>query len=264
MGYKNLTISGKKDGFGCQFNAKLSGLAFCLTSRDQRWGTRYDYIHTPFASVSHGWRDPEDVARLNEFVGIPDNRHGKKIHVKMRYLKKTFNDPNAFYNSFSLQKIREYYWSTSKPERASHDIVVHIRRGDVQPDRGGDRASRHLPNWWYNRVIPEVASKYPSHYSIAIYSEGEVSEFETILNDWPQDLVDRTEFRLSQDDIVHQQLDLLTAYHHMVTAKVLLMSKSGLAYTAGILNENDVLFVRSGARGQRIPLNHWTRNSWGG
>lgn len=264
MGYKNLTIRGKTDGFGCQFNAKLSGLAFCLTSNHQKWGTRYHYIHTPFTSVSHGWGDPEDVARLNEFVGVPDNRHGKKIHIKMRYLKKTFNDPNAFYHNHSLQKIREYYWSTPKPESASHDIVVHIRRGDVQPNGGGDRARRHIPNWWYNKVILETASKYPSHYSIAIYSEGDMSEFESILDDWPKDLVDRTEFRLSQDSIAHQKFDLLTTYHHMVTAKVLLMSKSGLAYTAGILNENDVLFVRSGARGQKIPLNHWIRNSWGG
>ena len=51
MGYKNLTVRGKTDGFGCQLNAKLSGLAFCYNHPN------YRYIHTPFVSVSHGWRE---------------------------------------------------------------------------------------------------------------------------------------------------------------------------------------------------------------
>jgi len=258
VGYKNYTIRGKTDGFGCQYNAKLSGLAFCLNK------PQYRYIHTPFVSVSHGWSSPEKVVQLNELIGIPDNRHGKRIHVPKRFESKVFNNPNDFYHATTLEKIRGYYWSTPKPEHTSPDIVVHIRRGDVQPERGGDRARRYIPNWWYNKIILETALKYPSHYSIAIYSEGDMSEFESILDDWPKDLVDRTEFRLSQTFLAHQKFDLLTAYHHMVTAKVLLMSKSGLAYTAGILNENDVLWVRCRARGQKIPLNHWIRNTWGG
>jgi hypothetical protein len=261
MVYKNYTIRGKKDGFGCQFNAKLSGLAFCLNSGS--WNCQYRYIHTPFLSVSHGWRDEEDVQKLNEFVGIPDNRKGKKIHVPKRFESKVFGDPNAFYNSRVLDAIRGYYWSAPKPPSSDCEIVVHIRRGDVQPHRGGDRKRRHTPNNWYNRVIPAVALEYP-HYKIAIHSEGQMSEFESIMDDWPLHLTDRVTFKLAQDSVTNQQFDLLTTFHDMVTAKVLVMSRSGLAYTAGILNENNVFFVRSGARGQQIPLNHWTRTTWGG
>lgn len=262
MGYKNYTIRGKKDGFGCQYNAKLSGLAFCLNSKN--WTTRYNYIHTPFMSVSHGWREEEATRKLNQFVGIPDNRVGRKIHVPKRFEGKVFGDPNAFYNSCTLDTIRGYYWSTPKPAPADCEIVVHIRRGDVQLHRGGDRRRRYMPNDWYNRVIPDVASRYPSHFKIAIHSEGEMSEFESIMDSWSPRLIERVVFKLAKDWVADQEFDLLTAFHEMVTAKVLVMSKSGLAYTAAILNENDVFFLRNGARGQKIPLNHWTRTTWGG
>jgi len=262
MGYKNYTISGKTDGFGCQFNAKLSGLAFCLNSSS--WRCQYRYIHTPFTSISHGWTAPESVQKVNKFVGIPDNRHGKKIHVRKRFEAKVFNNPNAFYSEEVLEKIRSYYWSAPKPTDAQEEIVVHIRRGDVQLHRGGDRKRRYLPNWWYNKVIPYVANEYPSDYKIAIHSEGEFSEFESILDNWPNDLKDRTTFKLAKDWVADQEIDLFTTFHELVTAKVLLMSKSGLSYTAALLNRNDVFWVRSGARGQAIPLSHWKRTSWGG
>jgi len=260
--YKNYTISGKTDGFGCQFNAKLSGLAFCLNSGG--WSCRYRYVHTPFSTVSHGWTEPESVDKLNNFIGIPDNRIGKKIHVRKRFEGKVFNDPNSFYSLDVLNKIRSYYWSTPKPPSSQHEIAVHIRRGDVQIDRGGDRKRRYLPNYWYNKVIPEVAMKYPSDYRIAIHSEGKMSEFESILDGWHKDLVDRVTFKLAEDWVADQENDLMKTYHELVTSKVLVMSKSGLSYTAGILNPNDVFFVKSGARGQRVPLNHWIKTTWGG
>ena len=258
MGYKNYTIRGKTDGFGCQYNAKLSGLAFCLNTH------QYRYIHTPFVSVSHGWRSPENVAQLNEFIGIPDNRRGKRIHVPKSFEAKVFNNPNDFYHTSVLEKIREYYWSTPKPTVADCEIAVHIRRGDVQPHRGGDRKKRHLPNHWYNIQIPDVAARYPSHYRIAIFSEGEMAEFQSITDGWPQDLIDRTVFKLAQDGVSEQKFDLMTTFHELVTAKVLVMSKSGISYTAGILNENDVFWVTSSARGQTKPLYHWVRTYWGG
>ena len=262
MGYKNYTIRGKTDGFGCQYNAVMSGLAFCLNST--RWRCQYRYVHTPFVSVSHGWRDEKKVAELNEFIGIPDNRLGKKIHVPKRSEDKVFNDPNAFYSNEVLDTIRNYYWSTPKPMPADHEIIVHVRRGDVAPDRGGDRARRFIPNVWYNTHVPDIIRRYPDHYRIAIHSEGSEKDFVSIIDGWPDDFIQRTTFKIAQDDVAEQKFSLTKTFHEMVTAKVLLMSKSGLAYSSAVLNENDVFFVRSPAKGQKIPLNHWKRTKWGG
>lgn len=260
MGYKNLTISGKKDGFGCQLNAKLSGLAFCFNHPN------YRYVHTPFQTVSHGWRNEKDVQQLNDFIGIPDNRHGRRIHVSYRHLWQVYSDPNRFYNTKTLDHIRQYYWSTEKPERVQEDIVVHIRRGDVQVHRGGDRRRRHVPNIWYNTTIPNLAKRYPDSYTIAIHSEGEMDEFRSIMDGWPEDLIQRTKWKLSKGtgvpenghvDAHDQQYELPVVFHELATAKVLLGSKSGLSYTGSLYCEGDVFFLPSGARGQSKGLSHW-------
>lgn len=253
MGYKNLTIRGKTDGFGCQWNAKLSGMAVCYNS-----GGKLRYVHTPFTSVSHGWRDELEIESINKFVGVPDNRRGKKLHVVQRFNPKVFEDPNRYYTNYVLGKIRSHYWSSEKPETFDREIAVHIRRGDVQPHRGGDRKHRHMKNDWYNKVLPRIVNKYPSDYRMAIYSEGPFEEFASILDDWPQDLVNRTVFRLADPTKSFQEFDMLTTYHHFVTAKVFIMSKSGFSYTAGILNEgSEIYFKPSRAVGQKFPLNNW-------
>lgn len=251
MGYKNLTIRGKTDGFGCQLNAKFSGIAFCFNH------PKYRYVHTPFTTVSHGWRDQDAVDILNEFMGIPDNRRGKKIHCVFRYMSKVFAHPNDFYNEKTLNHLRTMYWSTPKPPNVEEEIVVHIRRGDVQPFRPGDRRRRHMHNPWYNVMIPSVAAMYPDHYRIAVHSEGPPEEFSSITDMWPPDLIQRTKFKLAQDDVREQEYSLTTAFHEMVTAKVFLGSKSGLSYTSSILCEGDVYFAPSHARGQSRGLQHW-------
>ena len=108
---KNLTVAGKTDGFGCQYNAMLSGLAFCENNPE------YNYIHTPFYSVSHAWgwtkEEPKEswkkrTDELNEFIGIPDGRGACKIDVKnKRGCKHVFNDrrPSNWYNEKTLKKI---------------------------------------------------------------------------------------------------------------------------------------------------------------
>jgi hypothetical protein len=259
MGYKNLTIRGKTDGFGCQYNAILSGVAFCNNHPS------YRYVHTPMRRVSHGWETPEKTQELNQFIGIPSGLQGKKIHVPKRYISQVFNKPAAFYNHSTRDLIRDYYYSSPKPELNPEEIVVHIRRGDISPERGGDRRRRFLPNDWYGRVIPWVADRYPSHYRIAIYSEGDMQNFASIFDGWSDDLIQRVSFYLATDWVADQKNCLQSTFNNMVNAKVLVMSKSGLSYCAGILNSNsNVYFVKSRAVGQSKPLPDWIRTIWGG
>ena len=106
----NYTIAGKTDGFGAQYNAILSGLAFCEHDPD------HNYIHTPFYSVSHGWgwekNEPESSWKkrtdgLNEFIGIPDGRNNKKIHQSQSHDRTVFGDnrPSVWYDAKTLKKF---------------------------------------------------------------------------------------------------------------------------------------------------------------
>ncbi len=266
----NYTIRGKTDGFGCQYGAILSGLAFCEHDPD------YNYVHTPLISVSHGWRDKHKVDELNEFIGIPDGREGKEIHKSQIRNKTVSRDrqPSNWYDDKTLEKIRNYYWSTAKPHPCKQEIVVHIRRGDINVSErlerdgrtahNGDARKRYTGNEWYRDRIPWIASKYPESYTIAIHSEGDANvkdsmyEFNSIMEKWPQSLKDRTTWKIATDLVAEQKYDLRVAFHEMVTAKVLLTSKSSFAYVAALLTEGDVFYYgHKNGRGMYPPLDHW-------
>ena len=73
------------DGFGSQYLAKLSGMAWCYYHRDT-----HHYIHTPFTNISHN----TDAKEMNEFIGVPlasaELRNPKKIDIIEKYNEKSF------------------------------------------------------------------------------------------------------------------------------------------------------------------------------
>ena len=107
MAYKNLTVSWgnvKADGFGSQYLRKAGGWAFCL----QRGSRQYRYVHTPFLYIDHLSNHPERqhlAPLMNDFIGIEDNRHGKKIHVRRLYLPIVHQNVNLFFNTDFLNLI---------------------------------------------------------------------------------------------------------------------------------------------------------------
>lgn len=247
MLYKNLTIRGKTDGFGCQLNAKFSGIAFC-----ENTSGRYRYIHTPFTSVSHGYGDYSE--KINQFIGIPDMRNGRKIHVVYRFMRNVFSNPSAFYTNRVLTKIRDWYWKDKT--KSDVDIVVHIRRGDCRFHKSG--IGRFMNNTWYNRNLPSILIKHPDNYKITIHSEGDISEFESITDGWPNSITDRIVWKLGENYNPECENNMLAAFHDMCSAKVFIQSKSGLSYTSAILNDGIVYFkTGSNAIGQKYPINGW-------
>ena len=250
MRRRRLTIKGKTDGFGCQLNAKLSGIAFCFDN------SRYEYVHTPFTAVSHGWGSKESCERVNDFLGIP-YQHNPRINVRHRFIKKVFDNPNKFYTDEVLYHLRDMFWSNKKYE-ALEQIAVHIRRGDIQPHRrDGGRYLRHQSNEWYTRAIPKVAKHYPD-YPIVIHSEGNLEQFQSIKDGCPDSVSERIIFKLGKTHEAGCEHDMLSAFYEMVASKVFVQSKSGLSYSAGIFNEH-VVYMPYGntAPGQKKKLWRW-------
>ena len=259
---RRLTIRGKTDGFGCQLNAKLSGIAFCFDN------SHYQYVHTPFTAVSHGWGSQENAKRINDFLGIP-YRQNERVNVSHRYMKQVFDNPNKFYTDEVLYHLRNMFWSNKKYE-ALEQITVHIRRGDIQPHRhDGARHRRYQPNEWYNKIIPKIARRHPDSYPIVIHSEGDVEQFQSIKDKCPSSISERIIFKLGNESNPGGcEHDMLSAFYEMVASKVFVQSKSGLSYTAGIFNEHSV-YMPSGntAKGQKNKLWNWkninTDIEWG-
>lgn len=212
------------DGFGSQYHAIMSGIAYCNNKG-------ITYVHTPFEHVSHD----VDTKKLNDFIGLPaetdiiknirTEAHSEEVHWSER--------PSEYYTRSVIQKLRDAYYSTEKPNISSPDIALHIRRGDVDVKD----AKRFTGNEENKRIIDMLQKKYPD-YSITVFSEGKRSDFDDLVSD---------------NVTLNLNGDITETFHSFVTAKVLVMAKSSLSYSAGILNENTIYYQHFWHK----PLDHW-------
>lgn len=228
---KVYTITGKTDGFGAQYHAIMSGIAICKYKN-------YIYLHTPMKEVAHV--KTLDKLNLNKFIGIKSEKNNKAIDIKeeFSYEVHTSKNPSIYYTKEVINQIRNYYYSTDKPGIDNIDIAIHIRRGDVVKNTVGPaKIDRFTDDNFYKEVIKKLLAKYPN-YIIHIYSEGKVKDFSIKEHS-------RIRFHLNED--------LIATFHSLVKAKVLIMAKSSLSYSAGILNENKVYYIEWWHK----KLDHW-------
>ena len=217
------TISGKSDGFGAQYQSIMSGIAYCNYMN-------YQYIHTPMKILSHN----ENVEQLNQFIGIPPNNESADIISKCSGDVHHAKKPSMYYTPEVLQKIRNYYYSTEKPNINVPDIAIHIRRGDV----GESYTKRFTSNKEYVEIINKLTKLYPE-YKITIFSEGKEEDFEELKGE-------NIAFCLNGN--------ITETFHSLVKAKILIISKSSFSYSAALLNENLVYYV--------FPFWHKKLNHW--
>lgn len=220
-----LTITGKTDGFGSQYQSIMSGIAYASYKK-------YKYYHTPMNKVAHS----QNHQILNNFIGVHSDinvKQSDRVNIKLPYVKEVHgaNKPSLFYTKQVNEKIRSMYYSTPKPKSCPFDIAIHIRRGDVK------NGFRFTDNQTYLKYIKMLISKYP-RYTIGIYSEGTESDFKILK-------LPQVTFKLN--------LNLINTFHELVTSKILVMSKSSFSYSAGILSNGIVYYIPFWHK----PLDHW-------
>jgi len=212
MSFTSLTIYGRTDGFGAQYQALMSGLAYARYRNVK-------YIHTSLTSIAHN----QDAKTMNEFTGfksddiIDDNTH---IFVTIDIINYELN-PSKFYTQSVLNELRTLYHSTPKPDRSSFDIAIHIRRGDVTKNNFTDRYTN-------DEFYVKLLKWFKPDKKICIYSEGKPDNF--------------AKFTAFPNVSLRLNYDLKQTFHELVTVNTLIMAKSSLSYTAAILNPNTVYY----------------------
>jgi hypothetical protein len=209
------TITGHFVGFGAQYHAILSGIAYCNYKN-------YCYIHTPLKIIAFN----VDVSKANEFIGINTTLHQDNDICKIEeypYADSVHysTTPSIYYTDKVLKYIRECYYSTEKPDIGLIDIAIHIRRGDVSKTQNQER---YIDNSYYQEIIKKLKIKYPT-YTITIFSEGEYTDFNNLG-------LEENCFKLNAA--------VFETFHSLVCSKVLIQSCSSFSYAAGIINENIV------------------------
>jgi len=222
-----IRIRTRRDGFGAQYLAQMSALA---------WATKYDryYYFEPFTYVDHG----EDASLLNSFTGLrpwgePVEHH--KIE-RIRFVPEVLSSPrpSSYFNSKTLSILRDMYWSTPKPDKCRHHIAIHIRRGDVDKSSGG----RWVSNKLYINLVKIMKGFFPGK-SIGIYSQGDPADFRKLTK---------------LGACLELNRDLRQTFHELATAPLLVPAPSCLSYAAALLSEGNVLHL---ANRQTRPLEHW-------
>ncbi len=210
---KTLTVKGKRDGFGAQYQAIMSGIAYCNYMN-------YKYIHTPFKDIAHD----EDSEKLNEFIGIPVSNE-KNIDFVVNYCRDVHisKTPDIYYNSDVIKILQEYYYSTPKPNVVVPDIAIHIRRGDVKKQN----KKRYTPDNKYKEILTFFLEKYPNK-KITIFSEGTLDSFKNLQHH-------NVDFKLNTSTE--------ETFHALVSAKILVTAKSSFSYCAALLNKNEIFYI---------------------
>lgn len=220
---KRYTVT-RKDGFGAQYQAIMSGVAYARLMN-------YQYIHTPFRQIDHG----VDVAAMNRFIGIPPSRERAEIRENGgSALVNSAETPDIYYTDEVRALLRSWYNSTEKPAVDPDQIAIHIRRGDAARQ---NLTFRLTSNLFYQRLISDLRVLYPG-LRIRIHSEGQPADFKELV-------ADDVELALNED--------LQVTFHSLVKAKVLVTAKSSLSYAAALLSENTIYY---------IPFWHKPLKSW--
>lgn len=211
----NYTIKGKTDGFGAQYLSIITGIAWCNYNN-------HNYIHSKITQLEHNL----NVEKMNEFMGIPENKNNDEIDIMEPYIYDVMysSEPDKYYTEKTLNLIRNYYYSNKKIKIIDKkSIYIHIRRGDVDKNN----KKRGNTNDFYLELIQKLKKKY-KNYQIIIESEGNLNDFKELHNL-------NIQFNLNNN--------IEDTFQNFVSAQILVIAKSALSYCAALLNKNIVYYI---------------------
>ena len=114
------------------------------------------------------------------------------------------------------------------------NIAVHIRRGDLLPGRQyADLNSRMLPDSWYLIIIQIIAKLTRESITIHIFSEGKDGQYYSengSLFSWRSALQE-----IDCEVIEYIDSGFIETFHHLVSADILIGSKSGMTHISGMM-----------------------------
>lgn len=245
-----ITCFGKIDGVGAQTLAIMSTMLFAHDAG-------LTYVHTPFRRIEHAKGDPECEAKWEKFFNLGEGEISRQQRIKPwvdcvslpRLTDLPYSGDNVLYvvshcrayaNYFPYRyraisdRLAEKYYSSPKNglpchyDRTRLNIAVHVRRGDVtQQGKWRDRYSANEFVASVLRQIMDVAVGTPLPVSVRLYSQGQVADFGQ-LGDMD------VEFHLNECPFA--------TLHNLVSADILLMSKSEFSYVAALLSRGVKVF----------------------
>jgi hypothetical protein len=257
-----ITCSGKMDGAGAQSLAIMSTLLFSQAMHIK-------YVHTPFAKMQHNYEnDPEYEKEWENFFNLGmnelnisdqdlffpqiENLGESPLEITKKpkalfVLRHCHDFSDMFPNRYShiREKFIAKYFSTPKegytlnydPQKVN--IAIHIRRGDVNGNN--QFRDKFTENDFIAKVLDkiiELTSSSRKGSAVWVYSEGKIEDFK---------LLERENLKFCLNT------DPFSTFHNLVSADVLIMSKSTFSYSAALLSRGIVIYE---------PFRHRRQKGW--
>ncbi|MCP4328168.1 MAG: hypothetical protein GY791_07005 [Alphaproteobacteria bacterium] len=253
-----IAVRDRVDGAGAQIHGIMSAILFA-----RAFG--FIYLHRPFGHIDHGDDDPHYAKAWEDFMGLGRGevratevdrssltvRDVEKIH-RVRSRRNTlytvphchkFGDWRPELYATFRSVFRDKYYASEKPPQMPNDgrlrVAVHVRRGDVSEVL--QTSDRYASNEDMARILSSVTASLEESnlpHRVEIHSQGLHEDFEGLP-------VARENMFLDDDP--------RRTFHALVTADVLVMSKSSFSYAAAVMNTGAVIYVPF----WHAPLPNW-------
>lgn len=254
--------SGNTSGIGAKTQAILSTMLFAHRAKIQ-------YVHTPFQKVAFNqendinwenkWEKFFNLGKGELTIDEIDASNLNVVHldnpIKLRKKKNTlYVLPHCHYYADMFandylelaSKFVEKYESRSKGkyelhyERTKINAAVHVRRGDVS--KNGADSFRYTSNQFVclllERILLLLSDFTNVEVSIRLYSQGEAEDFGELR-------------KMSKH--FHLNDCVFATFHNMVSADILIMSKSSFSYSAALFSNGVKIYEPFWHK----PLKNW-------
>jgi len=231
-----ITITDRDDGFGAQLQHILFGILYAEANG-------LTYIHKPISAMEHNYTgDSEFINKIEDFLGLRDHylSVGQVDHYEVvsfwplyDFVCADFN--RLFLESHAIESYKKIFWK-NKPQvfikKDKKIVAVHIRRPNKCDNRieGAD-----TPDSYYLEKMAKIREEYSDNVEFHIYSQGPIEMFQAFCH---------TDYC-----VLHLDEDLCLTFLGLVSADILVTSKSALSYSAAMLSDGVVHFIGLG------PLN---------
>ena len=168
-------------------------------------------------------------------------------------------DHFAYDQTSTTEILRSKYWKAREKcpidlffRQDRLNIACHVRRGDIlrMNSKSKEFNNRYLGNDYFINIIERIKTVLVNcNIDVHIFSQGNIEDF--------------SDFKELDHFIYHLNEDVLTTFHGMVVADILILSPSSFSYKAGIISKG--IKVAKYPWWHEIPENsEWIRSNENG
>ncbi|MFI5335051.1 MAG: hypothetical protein ACHQT8_07855 [Chlamydiales bacterium] len=222
----------RSDGFGAQFQTIIYAMVYAELNHQT-------FLYSPFTRMEHNYdNDPDFIKKKERLANVIDYfPHNNDVALQTKISARdfvVFFDQNILHGieTSAFKKLKEIFRLNKDRSLYFDDehlhIAVHIRRSNSHDNRvdGAD-----TPDSVYLNMINNLRQKYFTQRPLFhIYSQGRPKKFrKTFVGD---------------DILLHINESIEETFTSMVLADVLVLSCSSFSYTAGLLSNGTVYYMR--------------------